>query len=423
MPLLNLSQVTQSITTLLSRSVAGSPEWDALNVLNVSAQPPDRLAGDFALGFYLYHVMEDPAYKNPPPLADVDNPDALHPMGLQLYYVLTARSNLSGDASAFAEQLMMGLAMKALRDISTLNDETLVGGLPVFPPALIGRRNQFRISLQPPEARESMAYWMAGSQPMRLAAYYHVAPVLLEPEPQSMRPGRVSLYGVHTFVRGRPRLDGSRSRVAFTPPGELVPRQVEARPAEACLGQQIVFLGTDLSGTETRLEIQHVSWPFPVEVDSMQWGVTATNENVFATVAAFAGSNPVLPGLYIGAVRVVTRRTMPDGASRDFPSVSNQTGFAITPFLNTITFAAGGLGTVIGGNFDPALLPGDQVQLFTGAERLTRVTGAPAAGEFQVVDANTIEFRMPAALVTGDVVAFRVLIRGAESAPRWVTAP
>src|SRR5262245_17184687 len=136
MPLLNLALVTQAFTAMLDRYVTNSPEWNAANVLTVSPLSPDRLAGNHTLGFYLYHFVEDPAYKNPTPLANVDNPDIFQPMGLQLFYVLTAHSDLPDSNAAEAEQLMMGLGVKALRDFATLDENTLVAGAIVFPPGL-----------------------------------------------------------------------------------------------------------------------------------------------------------------------------------------------------------------------------------------------------------------------------------------------
>jgi hypothetical protein len=423
MPLLNLSLVTQTFVTLLDRYIVNSPEWNAANVLDVSPLPPDRLAGDHTLGFYLYHFTEDAAYKNPAPLADVDNPDIFQPMGLQLYYVLTAHSDLQDRNGTLAEQLMMGLAVKALRDFAFVDEATIVAGAAVFPPALVGRGNRFRVTLRPPAPEEAVQYWTAGSQPLRLAAYYQVSPVLLEPEPQNVRPGRVFLEGIRTVIGGRPRLNYSTSSLTFHVPGETTPRTVEARPAEAPIGGQVVFHGADLTGDTVDLVIRHVSWAQAEVVDPMTWGVTSTGTALFATVNAFAGAQPVLPGIYVANARVTDTAKLPDGTTRTYSSFSNQVAFAVTPRIDQPVNFIAGLVTVNGTNFDPVVLTGDQVQVFIAAERLARVVGAPAAGEFRVVDAATIVFRLPATIPPGSTVMLRIIVRGTESAPLWVTAP
>jgi hypothetical protein len=423
MPLLNLGLVTQTFLTLLDRYVTSSPEWNPANILDASPLPPDKLSGNHTLGFYLYHVIEDPAIKNPPALADVDHPDLLQPMGLQLFYVLTAHSDLEGGNATLTEQLMFGLGVKALRDFTWVREDTVVAGATLFPPALLGKQNQFRITLQPPNPEEAVHYWTAGSQPLRLSAYYQVRPVFLEPEPQTVRAGRVAVYGIYTFLHGRPRLDSSRSVVSFQVPGETSPREAEARPAEAPLGGQVIFSGTDLTGDRVELLVQHVSWKAPETVDPLQWGISSTGTLLLATIGDFAGSQPVLPGIYLASAKITELRTAPDGSTRSFTAVSNQTPFAVTPRIDGPVTFAGGLGTATGANFDPSILAGDDIQLFAGTERLERVGGAPAAGQFQVVDGGTIQFRLPAATASGTVVPFRVLIRGAESAPLWVTAP
>jgi hypothetical protein len=423
MPLLNLSLITQALMRLIDASVTNSPEWPSGTTLLVSPRPPDMLTGEHTLGIYLYHIVEDAAYKNVPSPGDGNTPLRFTPMGLQLYYQLTAHSDLSAENSTLEEQLMIGLAMKALRDNPVIDDSTVIAGTTIFLPALAGRDNRLRIIFQPTPPEQAEEYWTAGTNAMRLSAYYQVSVALLEPEPITTRAGRVLTYGVHTFLRGAPRLDHSRSRVEFTIPGEATPRSVELQPAEAAIGEALTFYGTELSDDQTFLLIKSPSWSEPVEVDSIQWGVTAVTDRVFAQVQEFAGSQVVLPGIYTAMVKVVGERRMPDGKTRRFEKTSNQTPFAVAPRIDSIGPFVGGLTTVTGLNFDPALLPDETIQIYLGPDRLARVAGAPAAGEFRVVDRGTIEFRLPAAVVPGDVIPFRILIHGAESAPRWVTIP
>src|SRR5437899_12244468 len=125
MPLLDLSLVTEAILKLLEQNITNSPAWTPANVLTTSPQPPDKLKGEWALGFYLYHLREEAHTKSQDWLVDDDVPQRFAPMGLALYYVLTAHSDLGDQVKqVFAEQLMMGLAVKTLRDYPRLDDTT-----------------------------------------------------------------------------------------------------------------------------------------------------------------------------------------------------------------------------------------------------------------------------------------------------------
>src|SRR5437016_4933419 len=102
--LLDIALVTQTLTSLIDKHVTSSPD-----------EPPIRFT----------------------------------PMGINLYYLLTGHSDLVGNTGVETEQTMVGLAMKALHDYPVVDDTTAIGGVKVFPVALQGSDNRFRISLQP----------------------------------------------------------------------------------------------------------------------------------------------------------------------------------------------------------------------------------------------------------------------------------
>jgi hypothetical protein len=428
MPLLDISLVTQALLTLLQENVTKSPAWSTVNTLQTSPQPPDKLRGDWTIGLYLYHVREEAHTKAQNWPVDDEAPLRYCPMGLALHYLLTAHSDLA-DASQqiFAEQLMMGLAVKTLHDFPKLDDTTTVTNLanvqvPILPPALKGLDNRFRILLQPIQFNEAMQYWTAGTQALRLAAYYEVAATLLEPEAIPSRRGRVLTYGVHSFARGTPRLDGSRTRIQFLVPGDSVPRELELQPAEVTYGGTVTLFGADLRGDVTTLVLDNRRFAAPVEVDPVAWSVAATTSTVTAVIQQTAGPETVLPGLYGATVKVAATRRMPDGTTRRFELRSNQTPFAVAPQVTAIV--PGPVWAVTGARFDPAVLTGDAIQLFLGADRLARVAVGPvAAGQFLVTTNTTLQFLPPAALAPGTVVPFRLLVNGVESAPRWITIP
>src|ERR1700687_1430876 len=100
MPWSDLSEVTAALTRLIERNIdfVLSP---GLNV-NVVATPPDQLGNTVlnTISLYLYHVRETAEAQNRPgPGSDVPNV-ATAPMGLDLFYVLTAhhRTNVTFHA-------------------------------------------------------------------------------------------------------------------------------------------------------------------------------------------------------------------------------------------------------------------------------------------------------------------------------------
>ena len=423
--LLDLALVTQTLLALIREHVANSPLAGKLNALSTTAQPPDKLTGNQTVAMYLYHLSEDPHYKNLPSPGLDSPPVRFTPMALALQYLLTASSQQQGSAGAELEQTMMGAAVKALRDYPIIDDTTEIGGIKILHADLQGKDNRLRVVLHPVPPQEAVQYWNAGSQSIRLAAYYQVSVILLEPPEVRSKSGRVLKYGVTTLLRGSPRLDTSRNRISFTIPGETAPRTVEARPAEAAVGQAIEFMGSDLAADQTTLLVKDDRFDDFVEVSG--WGVATNGSVVFATVGAFIDVEPTLPGVYSAMAKVTTQRRMPDGAMRDFSAVSNATAFLVAPSITAVSPPnVNGEVDITGSVFQHPDLKATDIVLYIGSERLDpRVP--PAAllpGQFEVLNATTVRFRFPVPeVVSGTQVPLRLMIRGAENAPLWVPVP
>jgi hypothetical protein len=423
-PLLDLSLVTQTLLNTLKNNVEGFDVWPPGEVLTVTPQPPDKLKGAHTLGCYLYHARETAHTKAQQWPIDDEAPQRYMPMGLNLYYLLTAHSEVVDTSQqVFDEQRMMGLAIKTFRDFSRLNRDSLVRGVKVFPAALDKGDNEILLSLLPLQFNEAMQYWTVGSQPLRFAAYYEVAATLLEPERPARGRGRVLTYGAQVFLRPGPRLDGTRNTIAVTLPGEPAPRPFELDPAEVTYLDLFEVYGSNLSGDRTELLLTGEDWAAPVAVDAA-WALQAGENRVQARAQEIAGAEAVLPGVYAAAIRVTSFRAMPDGRTRGFENLSNSVALTIAPRVTALpaTLAAGVTGTLAGRRFDPAVLIDDQVQMFVGPARLIRRAVPPAAaGEFRVVNASDIEFRLPAGVAVGEVLPVKLVVNGAESAPRWIT--
>ena len=117
--------------------------------INKPGVGPGELKGGNVIGLYLYHLSEDPQYKNLPSPGNDDPPIRYTPMGLNLSYQLTAHS----DNGILNEQYMMGLAVKALRDYPVIDDTTEIDtGTTVekiMQSDIRGYNNRLRIVLQP----------------------------------------------------------------------------------------------------------------------------------------------------------------------------------------------------------------------------------------------------------------------------------
>lgn len=439
MPLIDLSLVTTTLLRLLRARVdvlwAGffppSPPDPPPPVVGYSGVASGALTGDQALGLFLYHVTEDAHFKNLPPVYQDKPPIRFTPMPLQLHYQLVAHAGDMGgaDAAALRSQRLFGLALKTLHDYPSIDRTTQVAGTFAFPPELQGTDNVFRVVLKSVAPAEATNFWTAGTQAVRLAAYYEVSVALLEPDRPQTFSGRVLRYGVQLFVNGAPRLDTSRSTVLFRLPAETSDRTVDVQPADVAIGETLRFEGVDLSGDTTTLLINKGSWDAPEEV-GIDWGVAAGTDAIVARVGTRAGEQDILPGIHSVAARVTRKRTMPDGSIRAFPQTSNEVPFTVapavtTPAHNVVAAAVANIVTVTGGPFDHADILPENVHVIIGAEPVPlEPAAALTAGHFEIVSATQLRIQFPiAGLTAGETLPLRVLVNGAECAPRWVQVP
>jgi hypothetical protein len=423
MALLDIGAVTRSLMKVIDLAVNASPAWPPLPSprLTVSPMPPDKLTIDPMAGLYLYHIAEDAAFKNAPPPPGVAEL-RYTPMVLNLYYVLSAHAGDS-DAGTLTEQLIMGLSVKALRDVPIIDDGTAVGGVQILDPAIRGADNRVRITLQPVPAAEAVSYWTAGSSPLRLSAYYQASVVLLEPDTPPHYAGRVLSYGIQTFTTGAPLLEASQSYVSYRLPGEAQDRVVLARPAQPTqlgTGDPFALLGTALVGGSATLLLRPGAATTPLVADAA-WLLAITDQGATAAAQATASGTPVPPGLYAASIQVARTLTLPGGGVRVITQVSNEVPMMIAPGVSALGAPdATGEFTITGIGFTPATA----VALYLGTERA--VSGNPvllAPGEFAVLSATSLVARLSAGIMTGTAVPVRVIVSGSEAPPHWVIAP
>jgi hypothetical protein len=416
MALYDLSRVTRACTELIGRHIEASSAWFPRARPDVSPMPPDQLSAR-GLSFYLYHMRESAYHRNVAPPDPASDHNRFLPMPLSLYYQLSA---IPGDATAQAHldaQLLFGCALKALHDVPELTDKTEINGIAVLAQVgLEGAQNRFRLQMLSMTPQEAVTYWTDESRALRLAAYYEVNVVFLEPQAAERRSGRVSSYTVATNIAGAPIVRGTSSVVTFTQP-DGSPASIETSPASVAYGAVFRVQGSHFTGQSVELTLRGNQDPEP-RVVGADWGVSSQSEEVSAVVASTAGGTPLLPGVYALAVRV--SRLM---AGRLITLTSNTSPIQIAPAITQITTTSGQGFRITGSVFSAPGLDPATVELQVGESRLVRVNAAPGPGEFRIVTPTRVDLTLPQGLMTGAALALRLHVRGIESPPNWVVVP
>jgi hypothetical protein len=456
MPWSDLSEVTAALTRLLERYIDNvvSP---GLGV-NVVPTPPDRLGTTVSntISLYLYHVRESAEAQNlAGPGSDLPN-IATAPMGLDLFYVMTAHQRTNIDFDASVEQRLMGYALKTFHDVCVVTDATMIAGQQIITGPQRGRNNRLNIELRKLEPETSFAIWTTGERQFtRLAAYYQVGLVLLDPEPPHRMPGTVLSVGAYVTPIGTVTLTGTRSDLRFTLPavaggGTQTIRAEPARPAlmaAADPNSQFSILGDNLStGLRRTLVLRNTRWaqltppldriPLDPALNAANgWTVAFLPDRIDVRVGpqltfAPAGGGPnqtvqLFPGTYAVRLDTVRAAQVIAGQVRSQSSTSNEIAFAITPRITGHVLNA--VPNTIEIDLDPAFpanaTPDLDIQvIIDGAVYQRKAAGAPAAGEFSV-QLNALLVAASFNVGTPGLHTVRVSIEGADAQPYWIEIP
>lgn len=468
MAVLDLSQVTSTLTTLLRRNINEHLQPAGPTVTVVPTVPNLVPPGaQNTLSFHLYHVSEDPHYRNVAGEGN-DAPNvAKAPMGLNLYYLLTSHHSGSDDANndALTQQRLMGLALKTFHDIPVVTDHTAILGVPVLPDTLRGSENSIQVIMRQITPEEAVQFWSSEDQQMtRLSAYYEVRVVFLVPEEPASMPGIVLHLGAYLIQTGAPVLSATESQVPFTlPPSYGGGSQViTASPGRAILDDRPVapgvpppehrrfdLLGTALSaGIGRTIVLRHARWthadPSLSEIvldlaANPDWALSVSSERLgveFRSALNYLDANgapqteTLWPGLYTVELRAELSREDIAGHPKNLIAASNQVPFTVAPRVTGHSVAGGLIQVDLGPEIDLTLLTEayDDVQVtLDGIVYLETATNPPAnAGEW-FRQANGVLVNPAAGIdlipATPEVHAFRLIINGAETAPHFIEVP
>ncbi len=374
MPVADLYLVTSSLRQLLSLNVRRLMGGVAPEELNVTTMPPELLENPSqTLNLHLYHVAEDPYYKNAASPGRGGIPISRQPMPLILYYILTPHHEVATEFDAETLQRLMGFALKTLHDFPVIHDNleiepnALEGPVRVMADGLLGAANSIETTLRPIPPEEAIAFWSAEDQATaRLSAYYETRVVFLEPEPPTQYAGTVTDLGVYAVSALAPRLTRSRATLRFTPPPATGagPQAIRTSPARATFNPAVVppaseadstvtLVGSNLTAglTQTlvlRTEHWRVLDPSVREavVDpalNPAWGVTFDTGTVrFVMQPTLDVADPgggvttldVFPGIYGASIRTLMRQRVVGGQTLRSETETAMTAFALGPRID-----------------------------------------------------------------------------------------
>jgi hypothetical protein len=478
MPTSDLALVSKSLKGLLAANIerlagSGAPE------VKVSIGYPEDLVGATrTINLHLYHVAEDQFSRNlPGPNSNADVATA--PMSLSLFYLMTAH-HTAVNGKAEVEQTIMGQALKTLHDFALIRSDTVVadgGGTlsPILLPGIDDGTTTLEIILRPLTPEDALNYWASEQQQnVRLAAYYEVRLIQLEPEAPTVVSAPVLAVGQWVGPKPNVSLANSRSAIRFARPaaiGDTLPERIEISPARAFVDLPPVdpsfsddirfwLIGAGfMSGIRRRLVLIHPDFETaglpkgeivlpaadpPAALAEARWGVAFAPDRIDVAVCPRL-ANPLggpeialQPGNYRVRVEIVIAEQASGTTTREIVRRSNDLAFQLAPRIRDAQ--------------PPVLIPGDpmapppanedrhriSIRLspglsLTAAENVElAIDGKPyrRVNNFTAVPAeNDLAFTVLAASVTVqpnfDVLAsalhvVRLTVNGVDAQPFWL---
>ena len=394
--LLDLSAVTDGLLKTLDDCVAASPLFAknggpvAAFDIGTTGNPPDavRTLPGTHLSLFLLHVAEDRFQKNALNTGTAarvprTQPIPRQPLGLDLYYLLTALSS----EGYIKEQQAMSIALRCFHE----------------QPVITRHAEQLTLQMEVQSIDEASRLWQATTAPIRLSSLYRVSVVFLSPEVPSPPGPPVQAVRLAAgpaampFAAAGGQLTGTQTTATYRPPDSTaakpLSRSYDLSPAAVRAGDRFLLLGGGLAGTSVFLE-----GPAGGEVDVTGWldPNPAVHTDVRLVLHVPQPPATPAPGWYV--MRVGQGAVRSNAAA--LAVAARVDGVANPPLLTP----AGGVYTVRGVGFLGT------VEVLLGAVPL------PAA---QVdVGGTRIDFNAPAGLAPGRY-PLRLRVGGVESPPSW----
>ncbi len=452
MAILDLASVTRSLKKLLETNI--NENWtDSETAVTATPLAPDKVGAETNhLSVFLYHVSEDPHYKN------IEGPGiggrniARTPMALSLYYILTPIHEAESEEAPFILQTLMGWALKTLHDYPIITKDTVIAEEAILTGDMAENNNSMQIILRPVTPEEALAFWGSeDQQTARLAAYYEVRVIMLEPdEPQTVAAPVLSL-GTYLYQLGTPHLETTHSELPFVLPTSAgaTTQLVQVSPARASgdTGEnpphnRIVLTGQNLvSGKSRQLWLRSAAFteavdgPLPVDLSltnnsSNGWALSVSDSRLVLDVdetlhyldeAGDEQTIPLLPGIYTAFLRVRVSERIVGNALIPITNDSNEVPFVIIPRIasDTPDGVTNKIDVEIVPTFD-LTLSSLELRLYVDGQAYTKQVGTTAAGRYEIINSTTLRFHALFDVDTDGEHPIRLVINGAESAPYWI---
>ena len=303
---LAIGAVTATLRSLLETEIAHEGGG-----LRVTTLPPDKAQtfnpaadGGGWINLFLYHTQINPAWRNTSSPRQVKpNESGFPPLGLDLFYLVTAYEKMDGDSSVLAHRLL-GRAMLVLHDHPLLGADEVRAVVPDND--LADQIERVRITPHAMSLEDLSKLWMIFQTGYRISAAYQVSLVLID----SRRSARTPLP---VLTRGEDD-SGPKAQADLVPPfPALLNVTLPDDQNSARVGDQVSLGGVHLDGDNVAVRFTTIRLTNPhVEPAS------GTEKEVKVTV-------PDLPaGSYTIAIRV-SKAGQPDRFTNEWtvPNIGN----------------------------------------------------------------------------------------------------
>ena len=151
-----------------------SQDAQARSIINSDHQmalsSPEEVTDGFRLSIFLYHIIEDPFYKNQPPKSVGPNGFQGRPIYLDLFYMITPNTK-----NAENDQILLGKVAQIFNDNPVLKGPTLQAPLPED-------GEDIKLIFNPLSLDDINKIWVivSKSRSYRNSLYYEVTPVRID---------------------------------------------------------------------------------------------------------------------------------------------------------------------------------------------------------------------------------------------------
>jgi len=345
---LAIAAVTATLRNLLHAGITNEPD---LADASITMQPLDRARtnGNNAnqLNLFLYHVVPNATWRNQTmPGGSRSGETAFPPLGLNLYYLLTAFGRDNDVQRPFSHQLM-GRAMSVLYDHPLLSADEIKASIPEND--LWAQLERVRITLQPFAVEEIAKLWTGFQTQYRLSVAYEAAVVLIESTRQAKTPLPVIMRGpADTGFKAQGNLQSPFATLSgITPPNGQ---------STALLGDTLNLNGQLLSADSIRVRFNNFRLAAPHVVAA---NAGNTDSQIMVTIPDAPATWPA--GVY-GVSVVLQSKGTPDRTTEEVPLAIAPRITSALPMGEAITHGQATLALTC----SPNVVPGQRVSLLLG---------------------------------------------------------